>query len=91
MTELSFLLDLLLNHKLPKATQLAVKDRIGLLESNHNLPWNFTNRAGATNTIPSSPTTSTPSPAAAQALAQRQQLMESAGTVQPGTKSPRKF
>ena len=28
MTELSFLIDLLLNHKLPKATQAAIKERI---------------------------------------------------------------
>ena len=33
-TELTFLLELLLNHKLPKATQLAIKERITQVESN---------------------------------------------------------
>lgn len=32
MTELSFLIELLLNHKLPKATQIAVKERIKEVE-----------------------------------------------------------
>lgn len=36
MTELSFLLDLLLNHKLTKATQMAIKERISIVESQYS-------------------------------------------------------
>lgn len=32
MTELSFLLELLLNHKLPKMTQMVIKDRIAEIQ-----------------------------------------------------------
>lgn len=38
MTELSFLIDLLLNHKLPKATQTAIKERIQEVESQYAKP-----------------------------------------------------
>lgn len=38
MSELSFLLELLLNHKLPKTTQLVIKDRIATVEETKQAP-----------------------------------------------------
>ena len=89
MTELSFLLELLLNHKLPKATQLAIRDRIGSIQLEASLP------------APRKPIIQGPepvaqiaqSPAAAQALAQRQAAIQAALSDKPeqGRTSPRKF
>lgn len=86
MTELSFLLELLLNHKLPKATQLAIKDRIGSLDDKRP-----TAPVARVEPLRQQEIQAVASPQAAQALAQRQQLMDQAGTIQPGAKSPRKF
>ena len=38
MTELSFLIELLLNHKLPRTTQLAIKERIKDIETRAPAP-----------------------------------------------------
>ena len=82
MTEISYLIDLLLNHKLPKVTRENIRARIQLLE-----------KGGATAPRPNGPQASpgapqaTPvpiaaSPVAAQALADRQAMMNAAGNGQ---------
>jgi hypothetical protein len=94
MSELSFLLELLLNHKVPQTTKKLIQERIREVESHIQAP--------ALQRQPSvrpSPTAQEPQPviantaAAAEALAAREALIQQAtsGRAEPGRTSPRKF
>ncbi len=92
MTELTFLLDLLLNHKLPKPTQLAIKDRIGDIDSSRQAP--ALDRKPNATLLPQKPVEVVAhTQAAAQALLARESLLANAGNEkpEPGRTSPRKF
>jgi len=94
MTELDFLLELLLNHKLPKATQLTIKDRISVVQAPRIVTSGFASVVGPATTItmPQQLDSTMPqSPVVAQALAERQRLMSAGGVLDKGQKSPRKF
>ncbi len=126
MTELSFLLDLLLNHKLPKGTKEAIVNRVKEIESKHGQNvgvWTqpaqpprpprtaqspstqrILDEMAAEHSIPEiasgniAATLETPAviaqtPAAAAALAARQEAIRIAvsGKEEKGRTSPRKF
>jgi hypothetical protein len=80
MTEISYLINLLLNHKLPKVTRENIRARIQLLETTLSYPAPREPRPH-----PSAPSTAAPSlpmtPAAAQALADRQAALAGAGNT----------
>lgn len=94
MTELSFLIDLLLNGRLQKSVQQQVKDRIAEVEQNMCLPQAIKQyqRAQAPVDIVAQ------NIATSQALQQREQAIQAAVNQKPievstgnGTKGPRKF
>lgn len=95
-TELTFLLELILNHKIPLSTKNLIKERIGLLQQ--NLPQQSIQRqsfANETNQLVANnaPITIAHTPAVAEALAHRQQAITIAasGVAEKGRTSPRKF
>lgn len=101
-SELSFLLDMLLNHKLPSATKVLVSDRIREVERNLNsiplssggarvTPLRMTEEGmTAIQKPPPSPVAVIAhTPAAAAALASRAEAM--AGKLDKDTGRPRKF
>lgn len=92
MTEIQFLLDLLLNEKLNTTVKEKLLARIGEVEQRFT---QVQTRAGSTNNF--SPANFAPqapivtSPAVAEALASREKLLQGAGNVEAGRTSPRKF
>lgn len=94
MTELSYLLDLLLNHKLPRATKLSITERIGLIQSHTQAP--MLQRQGI---IAQAPSTQKLIDAASAGIAEAAPVVMAAskriigGEVSTGngTKGPRKF
>jgi hypothetical protein len=114
MTELSFLLDLLLNHKLPKGTKEAITARIKEIEDRQAQPLAYVQRPPRTAQSPSTqrildemaqeqgvshtviatnPPMIAQTPAAAAALAARQEAISIAlsGKEEKGRTRPRKF
>jgi hypothetical protein len=113
MTELSFLLELLLTHKLAKGTKEAITNRIKEIETRHivftqpafpqqSIRQPRTAQAASTQRIldemalepqPAPPEQVAQSPAAAMALAARQEAINIAlsGKEEKGRSSPRKF
>jgi len=107
MTELSFLLELLLNHKLPKATKELVTERIKEVEAKLGSAPTPVQRAPIRAASGQSPSTQkileemaaeaeapvTQTPAVAQAMAHRAALIAQAtsGVEEKGRTSPRKF
>lgn len=89
MTELSFLLELLLNHELPKPTQLAIKDRLKAVEE--SLVAQSTNTSSQTFVTPSKPFAAPviqpeeigQTQAAQAALALRQQIIAGGAQTKP--------
>lgn len=92
MTELSFLLELLLNHKLPKLTQTAIKTRIDEIQSS---PQQLVVRSVPLIQNPMMPPipAMAQTPEAAKALAERNALINQAisGKDEPGRTAPRKL
>lgn len=88
MTELSFLIDLLLNHKLPKATKDAVAARIKDIEQASPQPRPSIQPIAAPQVAQVAQT-----PAAQAALAQRQALINEAmsGKLNKDTGRPNKY
>ncbi len=107
MTELTFLVELLLNHRLQKPTRDAVANRIkeveaaiaqlppqSLLRPNPIAPVSSRDVAARhPELVPEAPAVIAHTPAASAALASRQQAIQAAmsGTVEKGRTSPRKF
>ena len=93
MTELSFLLELFLNHKLPKATKTAITERIATIQTHTQAP--MLSRQGIAATAPTGPivTQVAQTPAAAEAVAARERAIQAAMSDKPeqGRTSPRKF
>jgi len=90
MTELSFLIDLLLNHKLPKTTQQAIKARLDSLQSQPIIP--SPPKPAATFSVRSAPSPEPPpvpfeqiaqNPTTQAALAQRQAMIDAAASRKP--------
>jgi len=96
MTELTFLLELILNHKLPLATKNLIKDRIGQIQAEQ--PQRTAPAVSSPIRLPTQ-TESVPvqavahTAAAAQALAERERLIQNAlnPKPEPGRTGPRKF
>jgi hypothetical protein len=90
MTELTFLLELLLNHKLPLNTKNAIKDRIGEIEQQRVQPMQPMRSIAQEPMVPSAIAVTAE---AVKALADRQKLIESAMSEkpEPGRSGPRKF
>lgn len=99
MTELSFLIKLLLNDELPKTIKAEVAERIGEVEA-ELVHKPFANKVGvpignagssgyqgAASLEPPIPIT----PQASAALQARQEAMSKAGKIEPGRTSARKF
>jgi hypothetical protein len=74
VTELSFLLDLLLNHKLTLPTKNYIKDRIAEVESGYSAPARQARPVQAQVSVP----VEAQNPAVQAALAQRQSLLQTA-------------
>jgi hypothetical protein len=94
MSELAFLLDLLLNHdELPKDVRTIIKDRIVLVEANSTQPYKPVQRPTSPYIEPTVPGVAVASQAASEALASRGQAIAIAnsGTPEKGRTSPRKF
>lgn len=110
MTELSFLLDLLMNHKLPKLTKQLIAARIKEVEQMLQTTSVTLNTKHGKVPVYASPyikedekifLSQEPSPipveeiaqtpAAAAALASRQQAIMNRGTIEKGQTSPRKW
>lgn len=109
MTELSFLLELLLEHTLEKITQTLIRERIKEIEQAKttyaNMPTTIRNHVVATEAaviapalshmppVPTEATVIAHTPAAAKAMADRQQMIQQAisGRPEPGRTSPRKI
>ena len=85
MTEISYLIDLLLNHKLPKVTRENIRARIQLLEQNGatqpGAPRPVPVAQAQIPAVPSGPPVAV-SQAAAQALADREAMISAAVTGQ---------
>ena len=96
MSELSFLIELLLNHKIPKKTKDLIKDRISLIESHRpqsqairpqiplqapSMQRSIEEMENGAIHIPQPPIAT--SPGAAQALQKRQQLIDQAARSGP--------
>lgn len=106
-SELSFLISLLLNDDVPKEIKALLKDRIKLVEESYKAKPQIVAHPGFGGIIQAQSTqrilsempqevpiqAATVSPVAAQALANRAQLMAdaSSGRKEPGRTSPRKF
>ena len=104
MTELSFLINLLLNHKLQKQTKEAIKVRISEVEQNISIPSApkteqpkpalVAMQALSTQQIlEKNPDIIAQTPAAAQALKSREEAIQAAmsGKIEKGQTHPRKF
>lgn len=97
MTELSFLIDLLLNGRLQKAVQEKVKARIAEVEQNMSLPQAVKQYTR----VPASlepPASIAQTPEAAKAMSDRREAVQAMVNAKPievstgsGTKGPRKF
>jgi hypothetical protein len=96
MTELSFLLDLLLNHKLQKATKDILVARIGLVEESMKISPQPQAQRTVQPTQPSSaivPTQIAQTQETAKAISDLQALRHQAmsGVPEPGRTGPRKI
>jgi hypothetical protein len=90
MTELSFLLELILNHKLPKTTKKAIRDRIGEIqmraiaeESAPAPPRTYSIQPVLTKPQPMMPEKIAQTPEAQQALNNRQAMINAAMSRKP--------
>lgn len=84
MSELSFLLELLLNHELTKPTQLAIKDRIGVVELSFSSPRQTTPQTAFINTQPVPQQVIVGhTPQAQEALALREQIIAGGAKMKP--------
>ena len=105
MSELSFLIELLLNHKLQKQTKEAIKVRINEVEQNLSAPTSpartelpkpalVAMQAPSTQQIMEKhPDVIAQTPAAAAALKSREEAIQAAmtGKIEKGQTSPRRF
>lgn len=94
MTELSFLLELLLNHELQKITKEAITERIKVIEQNYTPT---THRPTVASPMPTSgmppvpPQAIAQTPEAAKAIADLQNMRSEALNGSPGRTAPRKL
>lgn len=97
MTELQFLLDLLLEHKLTVATKKIIKDRIKYVEDGIHKPSSIAatpqrfEQSNTSKVVPIETIAQTPAAAAALADRQKSIAIAASGTFEPGRTSPRKF
>lgn len=99
MTELSFLIDLLLNGRLQKSVQEKVKQRISEVEQNMSLPQALKQfNRNASSPTPAEVSVVAHTMETSKALAQRNEAIQAAVNQKPievstgnGTKGPRKF
>ena len=92
MTELTFLLDLLLNHKLPLATKNLIKDRIGVIEAQMaTTPKTIVQQPITQMQAPTPVVAVAQTPQAAEALARRAALIAQGDKPEAGRTGPRKF